>query len=123
MGVEVGEERPCNAPGFRATGASNLPGRALSAPAGPERLLSDEELELRGACFVANSLALVTAPRPRSAGRERDVVAGEGIPAVLHHEAPVAEPEEHLAAGESLLAVDPPMLETGVAEFVELRTK
>lgn len=119
-GFQIGEEHLLNRRGL-APGSGGVPVEAQSfQPAAlSQRLFEREELELRRTVLGSEQARVGHVFQPRFAAREGDVVAREGVPAVLDDQAPVPEPDGHLAASEPLLTVDAPMLQAGVAEHVE----
>ena len=119
-GFEVGQQRSLQRLGPPPRPRCvRLQSEGLQPPALAQRFVEREQLELRGTVLRGEQARVCHAHQLRLAGGEGDVVARERVPAVLHHEAPVAEPEGHLAAGEPFLAVDPPVLEAGVAEDIQ----
>src|SRR3712207_4896086 len=85
-----------------------------------EPVCEREELELRSTVSGDEEPRICHGLELCATGRERDVVAREGLTSVLDAEAVAAEPKGHLAPGESLFSVYPPVFEPCVTQSVQL---
>ena len=112
QGFEVGEQRLLQGFGPSA-GSGGVPFEAerLEPAALAERLVEREQLQLERTVTVGEQ-ARVGHRLQLGVPRERDVVTRKRLAAVLHRHLPVPEPDGHLAAGQALLGVHPPVLDS-----------
>ena len=85
-----------------------------------EPVFEREELELRSTVSGDEEPRICHGLELCATGRERDVVAREGLTSVLDAEVVAAEPKGHLAPSEPLFSIYSPVFEPCVTQSVQL---